>query len=124
MGGELPHREHGTPREPAPGYSPECNGLVEWHNLKLVDMARPMLADSDDQRLGLAPLGEGFKRDAILLANDLHNATPALGALVGRTALRGVLGAGSDAWSVLALCVGSPNRQAIPVDEGAAKVVV
>jgi hypothetical protein len=57
-------------------------------------MARPMLADSGDERLGLAPLGKRFAGDAILYANDLHNATPASGALVGSTPFEGCLGRG------------------------------
>jgi hypothetical protein len=82
MGGELLcfYKERGIQREPTPGYSPECNGLAERHNLTLLDMARPMLADSGDERLGLPPLGKRFAGDAILYANDLHNATPASGA--------------------------------------------
>jgi hypothetical protein len=93
MGGELLHfyRERGIQREPTPGYSPECNGLAEWHNLSLVDMARPMLADSGDQPLGFAPLGKRFAADAILYANDLLNAMPAFGELVGTMPYEGCL---------------------------------
>jgi hypothetical protein len=32
--------------EPTAGYSPEANGIAERHNLTLLDMALPMLADS------------------------------------------------------------------------------
>jgi hypothetical protein len=58
-------------------------------HLMLLDMSRPMLADSGDERLGLAPLRKRFAGDVILYANDLHNATPASGALVGSTLFKG-----------------------------------
>jgi hypothetical protein len=59
----------GIQQEPTPGYSPECNGIAERHNLSLLDIARPMLADSGDERLGLAPLGERFAGHAVMYAN-------------------------------------------------------
>jgi hypothetical protein len=57
-------------------------------------MTCPMLADSGDERLGLAPLRKRFAGDAILYANDLHNSTPASGALVGSTSFEGCWGRG------------------------------
>jgi transposase InsO family protein len=94
MGGELLkfYGERGIQREPTAGYSPEANGLAERHNLTLLDMALPMLADSGDARHGLQPLGDRYADHAILYANDLHNATPASGAQTGRTPHEGFLG--------------------------------
>ena len=65
-----------TPTTPTQGYSPEANGLAERHNLTLLDMAVPMLADSADASFGLPPLCTQHAADAIIYANDLHNATP------------------------------------------------
>jgi hypothetical protein len=78
--------------EPTSAYAPEANGIAERYNLRLLDMARPMLADSGDARRGLKPLGERFAGDAIMYANDLHNAMPASGAQVGCTPSEGFLG--------------------------------
>jgi hypothetical protein len=60
MSGDLLrfYEERGVQPEPTPGYSPECTGNTERHNLALLDMARSMLADSGEERLGLSPLGE------------------------------------------------------------------
>jgi transposase InsO family protein len=84
--------ERDVQMEPASAYAPEANGIAERHNLRLLDMARPMLAGSGDARHGLEPLGERFAGDAIMYANDLHNAMPASGAQVGRTHSEGFLG--------------------------------
>jgi hypothetical protein len=65
------YQERGIQREPTGGFSPECHGIAERHNLTLLGMARPMLADSGDDRLGLAPLGKRFAGYAVLYANDL-----------------------------------------------------
>jgi hypothetical protein len=94
MGCELQrfYEERGIQREPTPGYSPECNGIADRHNLTLLDIARSMLADSRDERLGLAPLGERFAGHAVMYANDLHNATPASGAQKVRPPFDGFLG--------------------------------
>jgi hypothetical protein len=54
-------------------------------------MALPMLADSGDHRLGLPPLGREHAGDAVLYANNLHNATPAKGAFLGCTPHAGFL---------------------------------
>jgi hypothetical protein len=118
MGGELLcfYKELGIQQEPTPGYNPQCNGLAEQHNLTLLDMVRPMLADSGDEHLGLAPLGKRFAGDVILYANDLHNATPASAALVGSTPFEGCLSR-SDSRSVSAVwvpSVGPSPREAIP----------
>jgi hypothetical protein len=85
------YQERGTQPEPTARYSPEANGLAERHNLTLLDMALPMLADSGDNRLGLPPLDPKYAGDAELYANHLHNATPAKGALVGCTPFAGFL---------------------------------
>jgi transposase InsO family protein len=50
------YAEKGIQQEPTAGYSPEANGLAERHNLTLLDMAMPMLADSADASFGLPPL--------------------------------------------------------------------
>lgn len=88
------YAERGIQMEPTAGYSPEANGLAERHNLRLLDMALPMLADSGDARHNLAPLGERYAADAIIYANDLHNAMPAAvsGSRVGRTPHEAFLG--------------------------------
>jgi hypothetical protein len=39
------YQERGNQSEPTAEYSPEANGLTERHNLTLLDMALPMLAD-------------------------------------------------------------------------------
>jgi hypothetical protein len=54
----------------------------QFENATLLDMARPMFADFGNEWLGLASLGERFAGYDVLHANDLHNATPALGAMV------------------------------------------
>jgi hypothetical protein len=94
MGGSLRQflGERGVHMEPTSAHAPEANGIAEHHNLRLLDMARPMLADSGDARHGLEPLGERFAGDAIMYANDLHNAIPASGVQVGRTPSKGFLG--------------------------------
>ena len=79
------YAERGIQSEPTAPYSPEANGLAERHNLVLLDIALPMLADSGDARHGLPALGPQHAGDAVLYANDLHNATPSSGAQVGRT---------------------------------------
>ena len=84
--------EKGIQLEPTAGYSPEANGLAERHNLTLLDMAMPMLADSGDERYGLPPLGPHHIADAIIYANDLHNATPSSAATTGATPHEGFLG--------------------------------
>ena len=73
------------------GYSPEANGLAERHNLMLLDMALTMLADSADASFGLPPLSTQHAADAIICANDLHNATPSAGAMVGGPPHEGLL---------------------------------
>jgi transposase InsO family protein len=85
MGGSLRQffGERGVQMEPTSAHAPEANGIAERHNLRLLDMARPMLADSGDARHGLEPLEERFAGDPIMYANDLHNAMPASGAQVG-----------------------------------------
>ena len=52
--------------------------------LTLLDMAMPMLADSADAAFGLPPLSTQHAADAIIYANDLHNATPSVPWLVPR----------------------------------------
>jgi hypothetical protein len=75
------------------GHSAEENGLAERHNLTLLDKALPMLFDSGDTRHGLLPLSpEKHARDAIVYANDLHNALPAKGAQLGRSPYEGFWG--------------------------------
>ena len=83
--------EKGIQLEATAGHTPEANGLAERHNLVLLDMMRPMLADSGDTRYGLAPLTVRFAADAAIYANDLHNATPSSGAVIGRTPHAGLL---------------------------------
>jgi hypothetical protein len=85
------HQERGIQAEPTAGDSPGANGQAERHNLILLDMALPMLADSGDHRLGLPPLGREHAGDAVLYANHLHNVTLAKGALVGSTPYEGFL---------------------------------
>jgi hypothetical protein len=50
-----------------------------------------MLAYSGDPQRGLPPLGSQYAGAAVIYANDLHNTTPALSALVGRTPHEGFL---------------------------------
>jgi hypothetical protein len=50
-----------------------------------------MLAYSGDPQCGLPPLGSQYAGAAVICANDLHNATPAPRALVGRTTHEGFL---------------------------------
>jgi hypothetical protein len=78
--------------EPTSTYASEANGIAERHNLRLLDMARPVLADSGDARHGLEPLGERSAGDANMYANDLHKTMPVSGAQVGRTPSEGFLG--------------------------------
>jgi hypothetical protein len=94
MGGSLRqfYGERGVQMEPTSAHAPEANGIAERHDMRLLDMARPMLADSRDARHCLEPLEERFAGDAIMYANDLHNAMPASGAQVGRTPIEGFLG--------------------------------
>jgi hypothetical protein len=93
MSGQLQtfFAERGIQQEPTAGYTLEANGLVERHNLTLLDIAIPMLADSGDPQRGLPPLGSQYAGAAVIYANDLHNATPAPSALVGRTPHEGFL---------------------------------
>jgi transposase InsO family protein len=93
MSGELKtfFAVRGIQQEPTAGYTPEANGLAERHNLTLLDIALPMLADSGDPQHGLPPLGPQYAGAAVIYANDLHNATPAPSALVGRTPHEGFL---------------------------------
>jgi hypothetical protein len=51
-----------------------------------------MLSDSADPAWGLPPLGERYAADAFVYSNDIRNATPASGAVVGRTLHEGFLG--------------------------------
>jgi hypothetical protein len=83
--------ERGIQQEPTAGYTLEANRLVERHNLTLLDIALPMLADSGDPQRGLPPLGSQYAGAAVIYANDLHNAAPAPSALVGRTPHKGFL---------------------------------
>jgi hypothetical protein len=71
--------------EPTAGYTPETNGIAERHNLVLLDMILPMLADSADPDYGLPHLSHKYAAEAALCANDLHNMKPAHGASMGRT---------------------------------------
>jgi hypothetical protein len=83
--------ERDIQKEPKTGYTPEANGLAERHNLTLLDIALPMLADSGDPQRGLPPLGSQYAGAAVIYANNLHNATPAPSALVGRMPHEGFL---------------------------------
>lgn len=85
------YAERGIQKEPTAPYSPESNGIAERHNKTLLDKALPMLADSGDSRHGLEPLGQRYMRDAVIYANDLHNATPSSVAQIGRTPHEGFL---------------------------------
>jgi transposase InsO family protein len=93
MSGQLQtfFAERGIQQEPTAGKTPEANGLGERHNLTLLDIALPMLADSSDPQRGLPPLGAQYAGAAVIYANDLHNATPAPSALVGCTPHEGSL---------------------------------
>jgi hypothetical protein len=83
----------GIPHEPTAGYSAEANGLAERHNCTLLDKALPMLFDSGDARHGLLSLSpEKHAGDAIVCANDLHNALAAKGAQLGRSPYEGFWG--------------------------------
>lgn len=84
--------ERGIQIEATPPYSPECNPIAERHNLVMLDMALPMLADSGDVRHGLDPLGDRYAADAMIYANDLHNCTPSKGAVDGKTPHEGFFG--------------------------------
>ena len=86
------YAERGIQAEFTPAYTPEANGVAERHNRVLLDMTRPMLADSGDARRGLAPLGPEHAVDAIMYANDVHLATPSAGALLGPTPHAALLG--------------------------------
>jgi hypothetical protein len=86
------YAERGIQMEATPGHAPEANGIAERHNLRLQDIALPMLSDSADPAWGLPRLGERYAADAFVYANDIHNATPASGAVVGRTPHEGLLG--------------------------------
>jgi hypothetical protein len=94
MGGSLKqfYVERGVQMEPTSAYAPEANGIAERHNLRLLDMARPMLADAGDARHGLGPLNDRFAGDVIVYANDLYDVMPASGAQVGRSPSEGFLG--------------------------------
>jgi hypothetical protein len=85
------YENKGIQMEATTGYSPESNGFTERHNLRLLDMVLPMLADSADEHNGLPPLGS-HAWDAFQYANDIHNATPTSGALLGQTPTEGFLG--------------------------------
>jgi transposase InsO family protein len=86
------YRERGIQMEPTAGYTPEANGLAERHNLRLMDMILPMLADSADPAFGLPPLSNQYAAEAAIYAKDLLNAMPSGGAVVGRTPQEGFLG--------------------------------
>jgi hypothetical protein len=89
------HDERYIQHEPTAGYSPEANGLTERHNMTLLDKALPMLFDSGLPEYGLEPLSATqHASDAIIYANDLHNALPAKGAQIGRTPYQGFWGRG------------------------------
>jgi hypothetical protein len=88
------YSERGIEMEPTAGYTPEANGIAERHNLRLLDMILPMLADSAEPAYGLPPLSNHYAAEAAIYANDLHNAMPARAALVGRTPPEGFLGRG------------------------------
>jgi transposase InsO family protein len=75
------YREKGIQTEPTAGYSPEANGIAERRNLALQDTILPMLADSADPAYGLPPLSDKFAVNAVIYANDMHNAKPAGGHL-------------------------------------------
>jgi hypothetical protein len=84
------HDEHGIQHEPTAGYSPEADGLAERHNLTLLDKALPMLFDSGLPECGFELLSAAqHASDAIIHANDLHNALPAKGAQLGHTPYHG-----------------------------------
>jgi hypothetical protein len=93
MSGQLQtfFAERGIQQEPTAGYTPEAIGLAERHNLTLRDIALPMLKDSGDPQRGLPPLDSQYAGAAVIYANNLHNATPAPSALVGRTPHEGFL---------------------------------
>jgi hypothetical protein len=87
------HDERGIQHEPTAGYSPEADGLAERHNLTLLDKALPMLFGSGLPEHGPEPLSATqHASDAIIYANDLHNALPAKGAQLGRTPDHGFWG--------------------------------
>jgi hypothetical protein len=67
------------------GTSPKANRLPDRHCLTLLDMALPMLTNSNHCQLGLSPLGQEDSGDVVLCANQIHKATPAMSALVGWT---------------------------------------
>jgi hypothetical protein len=50
------------------------NGLAEYHQLTMQNVALPLLADSADERYGLKPLGDRFAGYALAYANVPHNA--------------------------------------------------
>jgi hypothetical protein len=85
------YAERGVQMEPTAGYNPEANGIAERHHLTLLDMALPMLADSGLPQYGLCLLGPQYAGEAVMYANDLHNATPASGGRVRRTLYEGFL---------------------------------
>jgi hypothetical protein len=74
------YQDRGIQVEPKAGYTPEANGIAERHNLVLLDMILPMLADSADPDYGLPHLSPKYAAEAALHANDLHNVKPAHGA--------------------------------------------
>jgi transposase InsO family protein len=86
------YSERGIEMEPTAGYTPEANGIAERHNLRLLDMVLPMLADSADPAYGLPALSNRYAAEAAVYANDLHNVMPAGGSVVGRTPQEGFLG--------------------------------
>jgi hypothetical protein len=68
MSGQLQtfFAEQDIHQEPTAGYTPEANGLAERHNLTLLDIALPMLADSGDPHCGLPPLGSQCSLTSII----------------------------------------------------------
>jgi hypothetical protein len=75
------HEERGIQHEPTARYLPKANGFGERHNLTMLDKVLPNLFDLGLPEDELKPLrATQHASDAIIYANDLHNALPAKGA--------------------------------------------
>ena len=97
--------ERGIQIEATSPYSPECKPIAKRHNLVMLDMALPMLADSGDVRHGLKPLSDRYAADTMICADRFAQLHSFKGCCGWENATRGLLWPRYITWYFSELCL-------------------